>query len=413
MHALIVGGGISGPVAAMALQRMGIEARVFEAYPRGNGEVGSYFTVTPNGLDALAAIGALHRALESGFPTRRNVMRNSAGRVLGELPLGEPLADGTPALTMKRSKLAVRLLDEAESRGISVEHSRRLVDASSFDGKIQASFADGSTETADILIGADGVHSVVRRFIDPSAPRGRYVGLTNFGGITEAVVAPVQLESEAWQFWFGRHAFFGAHPTPGGDVVWFVNAPRPEITQEERASTSAEAWQESLARLFEDDRSPAAALIRAGRLELAADNTYDLGHVPVWHRNQMIVIGDAAHAPAPSSGQGASMALEDAVLLARFLGEAGSIDEAFAGFEASRRDRVERIVAQGARSSSSKTPGRVGGAVRDVVLRLVFRYAITDESLSWMYDYRVGHGGNIKTSSPPHGAERSGTSPKA
>ena len=170
--------------------------------------------------------------------------------------------------------------------------------------------------------------------------------------------------------------------------------PGPEITEKERATTTNEQWQVRLAALFEDDDSPAAALIRAGRLELAADNTYDLGHVPVWYRHGMIVIGDAAHAPAPSSGQGASMALEDAVLLGRFLGDAErtghTTDVAFAAFEASRRSRVERIVAQGARSSSSKTPGPVGSAVRDVMLRLVFRYTVTEKSLSWMYDYRIG-----------------------
>lgn len=398
MKALIVGGGIAGPVTAMALQSIGIEAHVAEAYPRSNGEVGSYLTVTPNGLDALAAVDALPCALESGFPTRRNVMRNGAGEILGELPLGTPLANGTPALTMKRSRLALRLLDEAERRGVTVEHGRRLMDATRVGDQIRATFADGEAEVADVLIGADGVHSVVRRLIDPSAPRGRYVGLTNFGGITPVGVAPVELEPEAWQFWFGRHAFFGAHPTPTGDVVWFANVPRPEITAEERAATSDAQWQSALVALFEADRAPAAALIRAGLLELVADNTYDLGHVPVWHRDQMIVIGDAAHAPAPSSGQGASLALEDAVLLAWFLGmaprRAGSTDVAFAEFEASRRKRVERIVAQGARSSSSKTPGRVGSAFRDAMLRLVFRYAMTDKSLSWMYDHRVGE--------PPH-----------
>ena len=246
----------------------------------------------------------------------------------------------------------------------------------------------------DVLVGADGVHSVVRRLIDNSAPKGRYVGLTNFGGITHGAEIPAELEAEAWRFWFGRHAFFGAHPTPSGDVVWFVNAPGPEISEKERATTTNGQWQEKLAALFETDDSPAAALIRAGRLELAGDNTYDLGHVPSWFRDGMIVIGDAAHAPAPSSGQGASMALEDAVLLGRFLGNAertgSSTDAAFAAFEASRRSRVERIVAQGARSSSSKTPGPVGSTVRDVMLRLVFRYAVTEKSLSWIYDYRVG-----------------------
>ncbi len=393
MKVLIVGGGIAGPVVAMALQQVGIEARVTEAYPRGNGEIGSYFTITPNGLDALASVSALHCAVESGFATRRNVMCNGAGKVLGELPLGMPLADGTPALTMKRSRLAARLVEEAERRGIAVDHGRRLTGASRAGRQIEAIYADGATEMTDVLVGADGVHSVVRRLIDNAAPKGRYVGLTNFGGTTSGGLVPVELDAEAWRFWFGRHAFFGAHPTPSGDVVWFVNAPGPEISAKERATTTNEQWQEKLAALFETDDSPAAALIRAGRLELAADNTYDLGHVPMWFRDGMIVIGDAAHAPAPSSGQGASMALEDAVLLGRFLGDAertaSSTDSAFAAFEASRRNRVERIVAQGARSSSSKTPGPVGSTVRDVMLRLVFRYAVTEKSLSWMYDYRV------------------------
>ncbi len=393
MKVLIVGGGIAGPVAAMALQQVGIDARVTEAYPRGDGEIGSYFTITPNGLDALASVSALHCAVESGFATRRNVMCNGAGKVLGELPLGRPLADGTPALTMKRSRLALRLVEEAERRGIAVDHARRLTGAIRAGTQIEAIYADGTTETTDVLVGADGVHSVVRRLIDNAAPEGRHVGLTNFGGITPGGGVSVELEAEAWRFWFGRHAFFGAHPTPSGDVVWFVNAPGPEFTDKDRATTTNEQWQAKLAALFGDDASPAAALIRAGRLELAADNTYDLGHVPLWFRDGMIVIGDAAHAPAPSSGQGASIALEDAALLGQFLGSAEhagrATDAAFAAFEAARRSRVERIVAHGARSSSSKTPGRVGSAIRDVMLRLVFRYAVTEKSLSWMYDYRV------------------------
>ena len=214
--------------------------------------------------------------------------------------------------------------------------------------------------------------------------------MTNFGGITTAAsIQGLDLEPETWQFVFGRRAFFGAHRTPTGDVVWFVNAPRDEISPAERAQTSLADWQRMLATLFDEDRWPAAALIRGGHLELAADNTYDLGHVPVWHRDRMIVIGDAAHAPAPSSGQGASMALEDAVTLAMALRDAGSIDEAFADFERVRRERVERIVAAGARSSSSKTPGRLGSLFRDVMMRVLFRTVMTERSVAWMYDYRI------------------------
>ncbi len=393
MRALIIGAGVAGPVTAMALHKAGIEAVIIEARPRDRGDVGSYFTVSPNGLDALVAVDALPVAIAEGFPTRRNVMRNSAGAVLGDIPLGTPLSDGTPALTMKRSRFAVGLAEEAARRGIRIEYGRRLVGAERSGDGVVATFDDGSIERADLLIGADGVHSVVRTIIDPTAPAGRYVGLTNFGGITPAGALPGPgLEPATWQFTFGRKAFFGAQRAPNDDVVWFVNAPRDEIGRSERATTSDDAWRRWLAGLFHHDAGPAEALIRAGRLELAGDNTYDLGHVPTWHRDRMIVIGDAAHAPAPSSGQGASMAMEDGVLLAMALRDRPSIESAFAAFEAERRDRVERIVAYGARSSSSKTPGRVGSLFRDAFMRLAFRYLITDRSLAWMYDHRIDWG---------------------
>lgn len=402
MHALIVGAGVAGPVTAMALQKAGISSRIVEAHDADSGDLGSYFTVSPNGLDALEAIGALPVAIREGFPTRRNVMRDSSGRVLGELPLGTPLADGTPALTMKRTRLARCLAAEATRRGIVIEYGRRLRDASRDGDGIVARMEDGSTVSADLLIGADGVHSVVRRLIDPSAPDGRYVGLTNFGGVTAAgAVSDPGVEPESWQFTFGRRAFFGAHLAPNGDVVWFVNAPRDAIDREERASTPQETWKSWLASLFDEDAGPAADIIRSGRLELAGDSTYDLGHVPVWHRDLMIVIGDAAHAPAPSSGQGASMALEDGVVLAMALRDAPSIEAAFAAYEQARRERVERVVAYGARSSDSKIPTGIGRMVRDAFMRLAFRYLVTERSLAWMYGHRIDWDASAATAAKP------------
>jgi 2-polyprenyl-6-methoxyphenol hydroxylase-like FAD-dependent oxidoreductase len=390
MQALIIGSGVAGPVAAMALQKAGIGAKVVEAHRLDGGDVGSYLSVAPNGLDALDVIDALPVACAEGFAHRRNVLRGSSGRVLGDIAVGPPLADGTPSLTMKRTRLARRLADEAMRRGIAVEGDRRLLGARREGDMVVASFDDGSTETADLLIGADGIHSVVRRLIDPSAPDGRYVGLTNFGGVTPAGRMTVRdLEPETWQFVFGRRAFFGAQVAPNGDIVWFVNAPRSAIEREQRATTSDETWQEWLASLFDGDDWPAADLIRAGRLELAGDNTYDLGHVPTWHRDRMVIIGDAAHAPAPSSGQGASMAMEDGVILAMALRDARSIDEALMAYERARRERVEKIVAHGARSSSTKTPGTLGRIARDAFLRVAFRYLVTERGLAWMYGHRI------------------------
>ncbi|MDQ3691940.1 MAG: FAD-dependent monooxygenase, partial [Chloroflexota bacterium] len=351
MRILIAGGGVAGPVAAMALQQAGIEAAIFESHPQTDADVGSYFTISPNGLDALDAVGVLQLTTQAGFPTRRNILWSANGRVLGSATLGAPLQAAIPAHTMKRTRLSRLLMDEALRRGIAVKFGCRLADARvDTAGRVSATFADGSQARGDLLIGADGIHSVARRLIDPSAPNGRYVGLTNFGGITRG--ARLDAQPEAWHMIFGRRAFFGYHVVPDGDVVWFVNWPRPEISRAERNSTSVEGWKRQLLTLFSDDAGPTVGLIAAGELELAGDNTYDLPHLPAWYRGPMVVIGDAAHAPSPTSGQGAAMAAEDGVILAKALRDLPSIPDALAAYERLRRKRVEKIVAYGARTGS-------------------------------------------------------------
>src|SRR5512132_2922099 len=387
VKALIAGGGIAGPVTAMALQRAGIEAVVYEAHVPGTGDAGSYLTVATNGLDALRAIEADKPVLAAGFPTPANVLLSGTGRRLGTVSNGGRLADGTVAHTIRRPRLYRALHDEAAARGIRTEYGRRLVGAEVTADGVVAAFEDGTRATGDLLVGADGIHSATRRLLDPAAPAPRYVGLVNFGGYTPDSAGAT--EPGAWHMIFGRRAFFGYVVDPDGGTVWFANLPRPAVTAAERAATSPERWRRQLVELFAADHGPAGDLIAAGTLELAADNTYDLPRVPTWHRGPMVIVGDAAHAPSPSSGQGASMAAEDAVVLAQCLRDLPGIPEALAAYERLRRARVERIVAQGARSSSSKTPGPVGRVVRDLLLPVVFKLLVTEKSLAWIYDYHI------------------------
>lgn len=389
-NALIVGGGIAGPAAALALQAIGIEATVLESRPAAVA-AGSWFSVAPNGLAALAELEALDVVRAIGVPTRRNVLVGATGVHLGSLALGRPLDDGTPALSFRRPELAAALAAEATRRGIVVRHHARVASAQTSDTVASVTLTTGERLDADIVIGADGINSVVRLAIDPSAPGGRYLGLANFGGITRNTPLAAKLPPETCLLVFGRRAFFGALPTPAGDVFWFVNVPRPAIGPEERAATSNETWREQLADHADADSSPFAELIRTGELELAGDSTFDLPSVPTWHRGRLALIGDAIHAPSPSSGQGASMALEDAVALASCLRKTTAADPgaAFAAFEAQRRDRVERIVKQGARTSSSKTAGPIARVFQDAMLRFVFRHVVTDAGQAWVYDYRA------------------------
>ena len=394
MKALVVGGGVAGPAVALALQQVGIDAVVLEGRSEQEMDAGSYLTLSPNGVHAVGELGLLDSLREIGFPTRRNDL------VSGHRPAAR-IGDAGGAAARRHDRAdpqapgARRLLaEEAGRRGVEVRYDARVVavheGADGAEGQgLSVELADGSRVDGDLLVAADGVRSRIRPLVDPAAPEGRYVGLTNFGGITRQTALAEQLPLEAWQMVFGRHAFFGAHRTPDGDVVWFVNAPRAPIGPDERAATSTAQWQQWLVELLEPDAGPGAELVRTGELELVGDSTYDLGHVPRWHRGRIVLIGDAAHAPAPSSGQGASMALEDAVELARCLRDTDPPEAAFAAYEALRRERVERIVRAGARSSSSKTPGRFGRVVRDALMPLVFRYVVTDRSVAWMSDHRV------------------------
>jgi 2-polyprenyl-6-methoxyphenol hydroxylase-like FAD-dependent oxidoreductase len=387
-RALIIGGGVAGPVTAMALRRAGIDAVVYEAYAPTTEEVGSYLGVATNGIDALRAIGADRPVLDAGFPTPTNVLLSGTGRRLGAVSNGGRLQDGTTAHTIKRARLYRTLLGQAADRGIPIEYGKRLLDAEpTADGGVLARFDDGTTAAGDVLVGADGIHSVTRRLLDPAAPEGRYVGLVNYGGYTPN--ATPGGERGAWHMTFGRRAFFGYVIDPAGGTIWFANVPRAKVTQAERAATSAQQWQAQLVDLFRGDRGPAAELIAAGRLELAGDNTHDLPRVPTWHRGPMVIIGDAAHAPSPTSGQGASMAAEDAVVLAKCLRDLPDIPQALEAFEGQRRRRVERIVAQGARTGSTKTPGGLARVLRDLMLPLVFRFVVTERSMAWIYDHHV------------------------
>jgi FAD-dependent urate hydroxylase len=386
--ALIIGGGVAGPVAAMALQRADIEAVLYEAYQQPTEEVGSYLTVATNGIDALRAVGADTPVLAAGFPTPTNVLWSGTGRRLGSVSNGGRLEDGTTSHTIKRARLYRTLHQQAATRGVHIQGGKRLRDVEATpDGGVLARFNDGTRAAGEVLIGADGIHSTTRHLIDPVAPAPRYVGLVNFGGYTPK--AAPDAEPGAWNMIFGRRAFFGYVVDPAGGTVWFANVPRPPVTKEERAAITTQQWQQQLLELFAGDRGPASDLVAAGILELAADNTYDLPRVPTWHKGPMVVIGDAAHAPSPTSGQGASMAAEDAVVLAKSLRDLPDIPQALAAYERLRRARVERIVAQGARSSSSKTPGPVGRVLRDLLLPVVFKLLVTDKSLAWMYDHHI------------------------
>ncbi|MGW2094983.1 FAD-dependent monooxygenase [Promicromonospora sukumoe] len=395
--AMVVGGGIAGMTCAIALEAAGSRATVYEAYDRTAENAGVYLTLAVNALDALRAVDVDVRGL--GFDTPRITMTSGSGRRLGELPYGTGLegtgAGGLTSRTVKRADLYRRLRDEALRRGVRFEHGRRLVGAAPSgpapsDGGVVASFADGTTAEGDLLIGADGLRSRTRELIAPDAPGARYNGLLNTGGYATGIT--VDSDPGMMNAIFGRRCFFAYTPHPDGEVWWVANPPSPvEPTPAELAAITPEGWRRRLIDLFRDDKGPAADIIGATERIFAGWNTYDVPSVPVWHDGRMIIIGDAAHATAPSIGQGAAMAIEDAVVLAKCLRDLPTVQSAFAAYEGLRRERVERVVEQGRRTGGWKAVHPLAAVPRDLVMRLGMAHMARtgNDPSRWIYEHHI------------------------
>lgn len=384
--ALVIGGGIAGPVAAMALHKAGIEATVYEAYDSTADGVGGGLSIAANGLNALAVLGADQVVARIGEPMTAMVIQSWTGKRLAEFA-GLP---GLPVMRFVwRPELYRALYDEANRRGIRIEHGKRLVDLTDTGDAVVARFADGSDAVADILIGADGLRSTVRGLLDPAAPQPRYAGLCSFG----ANLADTGMPSTGGRMYmvFGKRAFFGYQVFDNGSGGYFVNLPAAEpMSLAEARAIPAEQWLAVLRETFAADRSPAVDLIRRTDPAdlLVVGPMEDMPPVPTWHRGRTVLIGDAAHAPSSSSGQGASLAIESAVQLARCLRDLPP-ERAFARYEELRRARVEKIIAMAARTNSNKAAGRLGRVLRDLLLPVAMKTLAKPEKMAWQYAYRI------------------------
>jgi len=317
---------------------------------------------------------------DKGFATTKMSIGLGGRKPMAEFGFGAALPDGTSTLTITRADLYGVLRDEAVRRGIRVEYGKRLVAAAPDRTGVTATFADGDSARADLLVGADGLRSTVRTIIDPNAPAPRYVPLLNAGGYAKGLA--VDAEPGHMHMVFGRDCFYAYVRHPDGDLWWFANPRQPrELSREELARID---WRARLRELFAREDRLARDLVDASPEVFAGWNTYDFPKVPTWHRDRMIIIGDAAHATSPASGQGASMAIEDAVTLAMCLRDAG--DDAFARYEALRRKRVERVVAQGKRNGDGKSLGPVMRHLLPLFFKL---YKPSEASTNWLYGHRI------------------------
>ncbi len=388
-RALIIGGGIAGTAAAMALQRAGVDAVVYEAYDRTADDVGAFLGIGPHGMDALRTLGLYETTRAVGFGMPTMAIFSGSGRKLVEYPVGMP--NGAESQVVRRADLYVALRDEAVRRGIRLEYGKRLVAAENTTAGVAARFAAGSTAQGDLLVGADGLHSRVREIIDPVTPPARDLAMINPVDYARGVC--VDAKPGVLNFVMGRRCRFGYIQSPDGDVWWWADPASPrDMSRAEFDALTPQQWRARLIELYSADRGPALELIHATNEISARWNTYPLRTAPTWHSGGMVIIGDAAHGGPPNGAHGASMAIEDTITLAKCLRDLPTVHQAFLAYEGLRRARVERVIAQAKRNNKQQAVGPLRRLLRDhVIMPLAARKLArgTHNPRAWLFNHHI------------------------
>ena len=390
-HALVIGAGVAGPATALFLKKIGITSTVYEPMPPTHG-VGGGLVLAPNGMNVLAELGLADEVKERGSLVLENRFYTEAGHRIARLSNGGARY-GQPAVALMRDELHRLLLEELAARGILVRFGKRLAKVERNDGtKIIARFSDETTAEGELLIGADGVESRVRKAVFREAPAPSFTGVVGMGGVTAGAAVP-RLSAEDKQsltFTFGARGFFGYCGARGGDVMWWSQRRRERpFRPAELEDRSREAIHEELRGTYGGYHAPIGALIENTEAPVKM-NVFDVETLPRWRHERVVLIGDAAHAVSPTSGHGASLALEDAMDLAKQLrDDAGDHRRAFEAYERDRRARVARIVADGRRRGATKAKvSRIQAQLRNVAMWLGLNL-FGERSQDWVYRYRV------------------------
>jgi 2-polyprenyl-6-methoxyphenol hydroxylase-like FAD-dependent oxidoreductase len=294
-----------------------------------------------------------------------------------------PALPGLPlSRVMRRADLFRVIREGAEAQGIRVIDGKRLTHVTEHPQGVTARFDDGTTASADLLVGADGIHSTVRSLIDHHAPGPEYTGLMSFGfGDLTSGFTPGDIQE--MHFAFGKHSFYGYWTQPDGSEVFFSNHPQeqPMSLRQARAVPKVE-WLAKLRAAHVRDR-PGERLFGATSEDrmLVAGPMERMPKLPYWYRDRMVLVGDSAHAPSSSSGQGASLALESAIELARCLRDIDDLPAALARYVSLRRPRVEAISEQAVKTNNGKTAGPVATAVFGLIMPIATRTFLQPEKM--------------------------------
>ena len=332
MKTNVIGAGIGGLTTALALEQKGIDVDVYERSAVLT-DVGAGISLWPNALKALYQLG-LRPALDGvSFVSMDGAVRNSDGTVLSRTTADQFIARlGLPVVAFHPADLLAVLVDAARDIAIHTGHEARDVEQDA-DG-VTVRFANGAGARGDVLIGADGLRSVVRDRL--GVPGGlKYSGYTAWRG-----TAPFEPAGLMAGETLGSGQRFGLAPIHGNRVYWYATDNVNEGQREPPIETKTR-----LTRLFGDWHQPIPELIRSTAEDtILRNDIYDRDPVERWGSGRITLLGDAAHPMTPNLGQGACQAIEDALVLSHLLSTGPDVPSSLRRYESERIPRTRSIV---------------------------------------------------------------------
>ncbi|MPZ56019.1 MAG: FAD-dependent oxidoreductase [Rhizobiales bacterium] len=339
----IIGGGIGGLAAAVALLRRGIDVTVYEQAPELH-EIGAGIQISANGTRVLHALGLAADLAEVEFiPTGKEIRLWNTGQTWKLFDLGaESVARyGFPYITIHRGDLhQVLIAGVRQAKPDAIVTGHKCTGLTQDSDGVVLTFENGAAVWAPLAIGADGIHSIVRQSLfGPDNPE--FTGIVTWRGVVPMEALPPQISRTVGTNWVGPGAHVIHYPLRRGELLNFVGLV-------ERSDWTIESWtvqgtQADLARDFRGWHDDVHAMIRL----IEAPYIFALkgrSPMPSWSMGRATLLGDACHPMLPMLAQGAVMALEDALILARCIAAYSDHTVAFAHYEAARKERTARAV---------------------------------------------------------------------
>ncbi len=337
--ALIVGAGIGGLSAGIALQRAGWQVRVFERAASAR-ELGFGLLLAPNAIAALGELGVADAVTARGFTPTHGEVRRLDGTILKRVRLPPPEALGGPTVVALRSALHGTLLD-AVGEGV-VSFGSEATGFTATDARVTLHLVNGGDAQGDLLVGADGAGSAIRRAIHPTEPPPRSSGIVVVRGIAHDAVRHLGALSGVYYLGPGVESIVTRAGETG--VYWTLSVAR-ELTPPGTRDPEA-----ILTRILPGADATLRAITSSAD-ELRCDEPADRDPLVFWGRGVVTLLGDAAHPLLPHTGQGAAQAIVDAVTLGTMLGAHAEVTKALRSYERVRIPRTSSLVRQGRRTA--------------------------------------------------------------